>query len=310
MFVRFSDFTIISIGEICRRNNMDYHCYADDTQIYIMVEPRDTWKDISARLKVCLNDIHEWMRANLLKLNQEKTELMIFAPKNRLVEIEGLSLSFGDNTIHNTPFVKNLGTYFDTSLTMEKHCNALSKSCYFHLRNIGRIRNYITEDAAKTLVNALITSRLDYGNALLLGINKNLTSKLQRVHNTAARIITSSKSTFDHVTPVLIELHWLPVEFRCQFKAIVYVFKALHGQSPTYIRELIEPYVPTRSLRSESSNRLVVPTTRTATYGEKRFDKAASTLWNSLPLFLRQCHSAVTFKKKLKTFLFKKAFSV
>lgn len=153
---------------------MNYHCYADDTQIYIMVEPRDNWNDISNRLTTCLNDIQNWMNANLLKLNQEKTELMVFAPKNRLADIEGLSLSFGNNTIHNTPFVRNLGTYFDTSLTMEKHCNELSKSCYFHLRNIGRIRNYITEEACKTLVNALVTSRLDYGNALLVGTNKQL----------------------------------------------------------------------------------------------------------------------------------------
>ena len=134
------------------------------------------------------------MNANLLKLNQEKTELMVFTPKNRLADIEGLSLSFGNNTIHNTPFVRNLGTYFDTSLTMEKHCNELSKSCYFHLRNIGRIRNNITEEACKTLVNALVTSRLDYGNALLVWTNKQLTNKLQRVHNTAARLIILSNS--------------------------------------------------------------------------------------------------------------------
>lgn len=232
---------------------------------------------------------------------------MIFATKTRSVEIEAFSLSFGNNIIHNTPFVKNLGTYFDTSLTMEKHCNALSKSCYFHLRNIGRIRNYITEDACRTLVNALVTSRLDYGNALLVGINKQLTDKLQRVQNTAARIITLSKSKYDHITPVLINLHWLPVEFRCQFKTLVYAFKALHGQASTYISELIEPYIPSRTLRLESANLLVVPSTRTVTYGNRRFDKAASTLWNSLSLYLRKCDSTGIFKKKLKTFLFKKA---
>ena len=110
---------------------------------------------------------------------------------------------------------------------MENHCNTLTKSCYFHLRNIGRIRNYITEDACKTLVNSLVTSRLDYGNALLIGTTKQLTDKLQRVHNTAARIITRSKSKFDHITPVLIDLHWLPIEFRCQFKILVYAYKAL-----------------------------------------------------------------------------------
>jgi hypothetical protein len=154
----------LPIGNICNRNNMNYHCYAYDIQIYIMTEPWDiNWNDISIWLSTCLTDIQNWMSANLLKLNQEKTELIIFAPKTRLSEIEGFtfSLAFLANIIHNTPFVKNLGTYFNTSLTMEKHCNTLkvsTKSCYFHLRNIRRITN-ITEDACKTLVISLVTSR-------------------------------------------------------------------------------------------------------------------------------------------------------
>ena len=189
---------------------------------------------------------------------------------------------------------------------MEKHSNTLTKSCYFHLRNIGRIRNYITEDACKTLVNSLVTSRLDYGNALLIGTSKQLTDKLQRVHNTAARIITRSKSKFDHITPVMIDLHWLPIEFRCQFKILVYAYKALHGQAPIYISELIVPYTPSRSLRSESSNLLVVPPTRTVNYGNRRFDKATSTLWNSY-FELKKKRLYRNFQRKvLKLFCLKK----
>jgi hypothetical protein len=96
---------------------------------------------------------------------------------------------------------------------MEKQCNAIARSCYFHIRNIGCIRSFISEDACKMLVNTLVTSRLDYGNALLYGITKYVTDKLQRVHNTAVRLITRTKK-MDHITPVLIRLHWLPVESR------------------------------------------------------------------------------------------------
>jgi hypothetical protein len=144
---------------------------------------------------------------------------------------------------------------------MEKQCNAIARSCYFHIRNIGCMRPFISEDACNMLVNALVTSRLDYGNALLYGIAKNLTDKLQRVHNTAARLITRTKK-MDHITPVPIRLHWLPVEYRSQYKHILYIFKALHGLAPVYLTELVKPYVPSRSLRSQSASLLQVPTIR------------------------------------------------
>ena len=147
---------------------------------------------------------------------------------------------------------------------MEKQCNAIARSCYFHIQNIGCIRSFISEDACKMLVNALVTSRLDYGNALLYGITKNLTDKLQRVHNTAARLIARTKKT-EHITSVLIRLHWPPVEYRSQYKLIIYVFKTLHGLAPVYLTELVKPYISSRSLHSQSASLLQVPITRTKT---------------------------------------------
>ena len=135
-------------------------------------------------------------------------------------------------------------------------------------------RPFISEYACRMLVIVLVTSRLDYGNALLYGITKHLTDKLRRVHNTAARLIARTKRT-DHITPVLIRLHWLPVEYRSQYKRILYVFKALHGLAPVYLTERVKPYVPSRSLRSQSTSLLQVPTTRTETYGNRALYKTA-----------------------------------
>jgi hypothetical protein len=192
------------ISDICESHGMDYHCYADDTQIYIVVEPRDNLSDMWTKLTSCLSDIREWMCSNLLKLNQDKTELMIFAPKHRAKELTDFSISFGGNIIHDTLYVNAIGAYFDRTLSMEKQCNAIARSCYFHIRNIGCIRPFISEDACKMLVNALVTSRLDYGNALFYGITKNTRTK-----------------KMDHITPVLIRLHWLLVEYRSQYKLIL-----------------------------------------------------------------------------------------
>ncbi|KAK3109110.1 hypothetical protein FSP39_023289 [Pinctada imbricata] len=296
------------ISDICLRHSMRYHCYADDTQIYLVIEPLKNLDDITSRLTVCLNDIRDWMNVNLLKLNEDKTELMVFAPKNKIDEIRDFKLTFGDNIIYDAQFIKNLGAHFDKTLSMEKQCNQVSKSCYFHLRNIGRIRHLLSEELCKTLINSLVTSRLDYGNALLFGVNKFLIEKLQRVQNAAARIVSRVRSKQEHISPVLQELHWLPVVYRIEFKELVYVYKALHGLAPSYLTELVSFYRPTRVLRSESASLLPVPIVRTKTYGERRFDKSAATLWNNLPLTLRNCDRLSSFRKQLKTYLFKKAY--
>ena len=100
---------------------------------------------------------------------------------------EELRLQVGNNTVSVASSVKNLGVYFDTSLTMERQVSAISKACYYQIRNIGHIRRYITLDACKTLAHALITYRLDYCNALLYGLPCALMTRLQKVQNSSAR---------------------------------------------------------------------------------------------------------------------------
>ena len=209
--------------------------------------------------------------------------------------------------VHDVSYVRNLGVYFDKTLSMEKQISATARSCFAHIRNIGRIHPYITNDACKTLINSVVTSRLVYGNAMLYGLPVNLTNKLQRVQNTAARVISRTKR-HEHITPTLVSLHWLPVQYRCQFKILTYVFKCLQGSAPTYLQELVHVYHPARSLRSENSVSLTLPRVRTKTYGDRRFDKAAATLWNSLPGSLRNEKSLYSFKRSLKTHLFRLAY--
>ena len=119
-----------------------------------------------------------------------------------------------------------------------------------------------------------------------------------------SRLIAKTRR-FEHITPVLMELHWLPVKRRLEYKVIVHTFKALHGGSPDYICDLIDQYRPSRSLRSQRTISLRVPLTRTALYGDKQFGKAAATLWNSLPTALRELKELNKFRSALKTHLFK-----
>ena len=108
------------IGEICRRHNMSYHCYADDTQVYIVIKPVDNWDNFSSRLEACLADISGWMSSNMLKLNHDKTELIVFAPRNSSRDLSDISITFDGCIVKSVPVVKNLGAYFDSQLNMEK----------------------------------------------------------------------------------------------------------------------------------------------------------------------------------------------
>ena len=144
-------------------------------------------------------------------------------------------------------------------MSFEEHVNELCRTAFYHIRNISRIRPCLSIDSTKTLVHALVTSLLDYCNALFYGLPDYLIQRLQYVMNAAAKFIIC-KRKFDHVTPLLIELHWVPVRQRIVFKILLYTFKALHGVTPMYLTELISPYIPRRALRSVDQLPLEQPT--------------------------------------------------
>lgn len=158
-------------------------------------------------------------------------------------------------------------------------------------------------------MHAFLSTRLDYCNTLYLGISESLVTRLQYVQNAAAKFLTNTRKR-DHITPVLINLHWLPVKFRIQYKVLTFVFKALHNQAPTYINDMLIPYQSQRQLRSSQNMLLTVPRSRLRRSGDRAFSVAAPALWNELPLSLKSLPSMDTFKKGLKTYLFYKAFGI
>ena len=124
---------------------------------------------------------------------------------------------------------------------MKPHVINTCKSSFFHLHNIRRIRKYLSRDSTEKLIHEFVSSRLDYCNGLLYGLPKSLISKLQRVQNTAARIVYCMP-TFCHITPLLFDLHWLPVKFRIDYKIIITAFKCLHNTAPHYLSSLDGSY--------------------------------------------------------------------
>ena len=162
---------------------------------------------------------------------------------------------------------------------MDSHINQVCKTAFYHIHNIRRISKYLSRESLKTLVHAFVTSRFDYCNSLLYGLPKYQISKLQRVQNAAARLLTSTKK-YDHITSALYNLRWLPVFYRIYFKILILTFKVIYNMSPSYISNLVSiKSCSVCSLRSNSSLFLDRPNGRMlSTLGARSFYAAAATL--------------------------------
>ena len=179
-----------------------------------------------------------WMLTDKLKLNKDKTEFMLIGTKQQLSKINFDSLTVGSIDVAPVTVARNLGTWFDSNLNLQGQIHNTCKSEFFHLYNIWRIRKYLSQESARTLVHAFIIGRIDYCNSLLFGLPSVHLLKLQRLQNAAARLI-SNVPRYSHITPVLWSLHWLRVKFRIDFKILLLTFKPIYGHAPGYSIDLI-----------------------------------------------------------------------
>ena len=291
-------------------NIVSFHQYADDTQLYIGTN-LSTLADQVASIESCTQRVHNWLLNNGLHLNPSKSEaIAFFNPRSK--PLESLAESIASISVAGSPIklqssIKNLGVYLDSRMSFDRQVSETCKASYFHIRALRHIRPSLTTEACKTIAAAIVGSRLDYCNSLLAGTSVSNLARLQLVQNTLARVVTE-KSRFCHITPVLSELHWLPVRHRINFKIATITFKVLQFQQPSYLAALIPRYVPTRSLRSSSSLSLCIPTRKTEMAKSKSFSSVASNVWNKLPGHLSSISSLPAFRKKLKHHLFRSAF--
>ena len=267
------------------------------------------------KLNRCLQDVKEWMSASKLKLNPDKTEFTLFGSKKQR---ERLNVCFPiyilGNPLHPTELVGNLGVWFDSDFSFSKHVQNVCKSCFIQLRDFRNIRQFLTQDAAVSVANAFVSSRLNYCNSLFRSLSKFNLHRLQFIQNNAARIVTNS-SKYTWITPVLRILHWLPVQFRSEFKLATLVYKFIHTGFPKYFAPSLSTYHTTYNTRCSQSiaNFLNVPKFQPTFHkSTKHFGSSfafdAPTVWNSLPEDIRALPTVASFRKELKTYLYAKDY--
>ena len=212
---------IAPLQDVIATFNLQCMFYADDTQLYITVKPSATELAIDS-LSSCIKAVFDWNICNRLQTNRRKTEVLRLT--SRLVKNPSLGPQFmvAGIPVNITSKIRNLGVTMDAKFTLSSHINDLCKKAFFFINFIGRIRKYLPLDPPKRLVNAPVISHLDYCNSLLYGLPSNKRAKLQRVQSTAARLIVGARR-FDHMTPILRDLYWLPINIvvtRGQFVAL------------------------------------------------------------------------------------------
>ena len=292
------------IEDIIEAHDLDSMIYADDSQVYFTFRPHESNSSVD-RIERCISDIKSWMITNKLMLNDSKTEVLHLTSRF-IKESINVTVKVGDANVSPSSTARNLGVSIDEKMTLSQHVSNVCKSASFALYNIGKFRRYLDRASTEKLVHSFVTSRLDNCNSLLFGLPSADLDRLQRVQNSAARLVTRVGGRV-HMQPVLRQLHWLPVRKRIIFKMILLTFKAIHGLAPQYLVELLTLYKPSRSLRSSTEVLLKPPShkaVRTSTYGERAFAAAAPKLWNRMPAKIRAIDSLTCFKSALKTFLF------
>ena len=190
---------------IFNKHKVEYHSYADDTQVYLHCDNNvASLRHAVHQLENCIFDICDWMRCTALKLNEDKTEFVIFSTKNNLRDNQCLVV--GKDQIEASEHIKILRVTFDNRMTLLKHITNICRSVNIHIKKINSIRRYLSNTAVRTLIQSIVITHLDNCNNICIGLPINRLQRLQLIQNSAAHVISQTKQ-YTSITPILNELH-------------------------------------------------------------------------------------------------------
>ena len=296
---------ISSISTVFTTAGFNTLSYADDNSGYCTFSMSSASELFEELVPGLLTDISNWMEQYFLKINTDKTKVIIFGSRSFHSSLEYSSITLlNEEIISITEEVKYLGVYLDNRLTMKRHINKITSRCYMTLRAINGVRSFLSQHQCEVLINACVTSRIDYCNCLFYNLSRNnCTEKLTKIQRYASKIIFKKDRRQGLPFHIRLDmLHWLPVDKRITYKALILVFKCLHNQAPQLLASLLTLISSGRHARS---NALVTNSFYPATsVGKRAFVYFAPRLWNALPASIREIELLSTFKSTLKTYLF------
>ena len=275
--------------------------FADDHQLLKHFLPSLQSYALGKGIQQCLDSILRWMNDNFLRLNDDKTKIIVIAPPSIQKEIVIRGTFVNNNCIRFADHAKNLGVILDNELSFDTHITKVVKTCFGMLRKLRSIKHLLTQDHLKSLVCSYIFSRLDYCNSQFFGLSSENISKLQHVQNCAARLILK-KGNFGSLNNVFLKFHWLKIKERILYKLLLIVHKCLHQQAPDSLNRLLA--------YAESDRCMKLRETRVKSkFGDKAFNHIGPKLWNLLPNDIRNQHNVLVFKKMVKSLLITKGDS-
>ena len=277
--------TNMSLQYVIDAHSIMHNSFADDKQLQ-MSAPPDRISELLHSMQSCISDVKAWANANMLKLNNNKTELMLVTSK-RTKHLHNLPMSI---TISNAqiPFkqsMKNLGITLDGHLTKNAHVSNIARTYYYELRRLASISRFLTSIETATHVSALALSRIDYCNSLLIGSTHDVISHLQRIQNYSARVILHLPKS-SSITTHLKQLHWLPIKVRSTYKIACLCYHCQKSTAPSYVTDMLQKMPShTRNIRSSSYTMHLLnrPAHSKATFGDRSLSFASSSVWNSMP---------------------------
>ena len=291
---------IRSFYQFVRRNsNFDVQGYADDHQLYSSFSIDNQYFMLGNNILDTLRTVKKWMNAFHLKLNEGKTNIIVFYPphlESNICKINGLFI--GLKCIRFPNNVKNLGVLLDNQLSFKAQVNQCVQSCFATIRKISSVKCFLGQNHRKVLVTSLVLSQLDYCNGILYNINSDILKRMQTVQNCAAKLIYNRRKYDSGLSSLFSSLHWLRIKERIAFKIMLIVHKCLYCKSPVYLNNILS--ITDNFIRT--GNLITIKTNYASSQGA--FSVCAPHLWNKLPLNIKFETSTVQFKRKLKTFLF------
>ena len=233
MFDIFTDYPDIS-----------FHTYADDLQLYLNCTYSPTYAP--DRLSSCIKSIHHWLTSNSLKLNPTKMEaIFLHLPLRSSTLPEPPPISLDNTPLPYSQHVRNLGFHIDTTISLDYHLIHMHISIHYHLHCLRLIRCSIPLPIAITIASSYIIPLFDYCNSLLFNLPEYKLIKLQRLQNAVVRCVhLLPRRSYDSITPILKQLHWLPVPYRIQYKLSLTIHKAIYHNSPDYLASLLHLHKP------------------------------------------------------------------